>query len=695
MQIPNLEDGPQPGQWCVLTLGPPEASLGRRILRLRSKRTWGVLLSLLRSPDPVSRETLIHRFWMETEEARVGLRMCLTSLRQELGSESIECDGPWVSLTKREDFWLDVTALTELDSALGDCAEDSVTELSETMRLYRGPFLQGLDVHGVLDPWLADQRLSIQELSARMFIRLARGYAEEGRYRRASEYANQAFRLFPERDSLAQLVLEYGKQSGEGATSRARVRRARLGDFVDYLHPRGAHPPELTSQEETELRRALDATIEGLPHSRVVGLSRLAWLPGPVSGPVAASISKLNERELRQLAEQHLLDSSTSRPAQNRTGHVRPGPQRTGPARTGQDQAGESIYEVPAVVRPIIAEKFAPTQETIRSLVAILSEVVLGGKSLSDPVMTHLIKHWVELGPYGLANPKPFCALMQHVLTSGGIVRQAIHELLQAWVDGSILEPEDHLEALIHVVGYLNETMQFGAGVGYARQYQAMANDPLYVAHADHFVARFYHHSAQRAESVVALEVALQSAKAWGEEPHLRMVHHLATEIYQVTGQLELASVHAEMALKLACRTGSDSMRDECLYLAANIFFALGEKTKAELYWKESLERRYLSGDLHGQADCLRGLASVALSHGESLLAESHLRHAIVLYDSIGKSQSRAAAMGDLGDVLNARGDAGRAKALYLEGLAVWKAANHAAWIENFEARLLALEAED
>jgi tetratricopeptide (TPR) repeat protein len=91
----------------------------------------------------------------------------------------------------------------------------------------------------------------------------------------------------------------------------------------------------------------------------------------------------------------------------------------------------------------------------------------------------------------------------------------------------------------------------------------------------------------------------------------------------------------------------------------------------------------------HGVADCLQQTAAIlGRRPGLGALALRQAEEAVALYASLGEADSRAAALGTLGDLLARAGRAGEARALYEEGRAHWLGRGHDRWVERFDGRL-------
>jgi len=137
----------------VTPAGGEDESLAKR------RRKLALLVVLALSRRPLSRDALVAMFWgdQDEERARHSLADALSHLRRVLGREAITTRQAEVALG--EETELEVDAL-ELAHAVAD------REWERAVRLYSGPFLEGVFVSGSVEfeQWAARERLRLEEL---------------------------------------------------------------------------------------------------------------------------------------------------------------------------------------------------------------------------------------------------------------------------------------------------------------------------------------------------------------------------------------------------------------------------------------------------------------------------------------------------------------------------------------------------
>lgn len=104
-----------------------------------------------------------------------------------------------------------------------------------------------------------------------------------------------------------------------------------------------------------------------------------------------------------------------------------------------------------------------------------------------------------------------------------------------------------------------------------------------------------------------------------------------------------------------------------------------------------SLTLRQNAVEPAGIADCLQALGILALAEHQCGLARQCLTDAVHRNAQLGRRESWAAALGDLGDVALAEGKLDEAGRLFGDGLSVWEPLDQNFWIGRFETRLAAL----
>lgn len=181
-----------------------------------SSRKAQVLLAYLahRSGQPVARAKLASMLWAETSEseARHSLRQCLLVLRQTLGSAPglLEITGETVRL--RRDFY-DSDA-HEFERLVAEATEAS---LERAIALYRGEFLEGIQLAGEpIDEWITFERRRLAHLMKRALTGLLESSQSAGRVDEAIHTATRLLAIDPQQDEVRKTLARlYGDSDGE------------------------------------------------------------------------------------------------------------------------------------------------------------------------------------------------------------------------------------------------------------------------------------------------------------------------------------------------------------------------------------------------------------------------------------------------------------------------------------------------
>lgn len=132
---------------------------GRRVPLPRSKKTRALLAYLAATGRPHRRERLCSLLWDMTDDPRGALRWSLSRLRKVIGAdvERIEADHHQVFLSPAG-MRIDACELARIGR--GGLASMDTAELRQVAELYRGEFLEGLELPDFLDfsAWCIDQR---------------------------------------------------------------------------------------------------------------------------------------------------------------------------------------------------------------------------------------------------------------------------------------------------------------------------------------------------------------------------------------------------------------------------------------------------------------------------------------------------------------------------------------------------------
>ncbi|MCB1907148.1 MAG: AAA family ATPase [Rhodocyclaceae bacterium] len=196
-------------------LGPMELfAAGERVALPRSKKTRALLAYLAASGRPHRRDRLCALLWDMTDDPRGALRWSLSRLRKVVSAdlERIEADHQQVFLSPAG-MRIDACELARIGRA-GPGAMDTA-ELDRAAALYRGEFLEGLELPDFLDfsAWCIDQREQARRSQCEVLSELVDRLRDEPE--RALHYARQraqtdAFNPTAQK-VLLRLLLELGK----------------------------------------------------------------------------------------------------------------------------------------------------------------------------------------------------------------------------------------------------------------------------------------------------------------------------------------------------------------------------------------------------------------------------------------------------------------------------------------------------
>lgn len=195
-------------------LGPMELSAAGRVIALpRSKKTRALLAYLAMTSRAHRRERLCSLLWDVTDDPRGALRWSLSRLRSAFGSEAarVLADQQEVSLSTAG-MLIDAAELAGMQRPLLQAMD--ISELEQAAMLYRGEFLEGLELSDFLDfsAWCIEQR----EQSRRRHCELLDVLVQRlrGEPRLALPYARQRVQVdvfaLTAYQALLQLLLELG-----------------------------------------------------------------------------------------------------------------------------------------------------------------------------------------------------------------------------------------------------------------------------------------------------------------------------------------------------------------------------------------------------------------------------------------------------------------------------------------------------
>lgn len=302
----------------IRLLGPLEVVVDGVPLELPPSRKARALLAyLVVSERPHGRSALCDLFWDDVDDPRAGLRWALSMLRRV-----VDGDEHRRILTSRDRVEFDVSRavvdLLEVRAAVpGDPADAPLESLERAARLFRGAFLENLDVPGArqYEAWCMGMRERTRKLQLALlatlterlrgdpgaalphaFARLRLDPFAEGAYVSAMEVLGELGRVDQGLELYERCRRTFEEELGispspELDAARRRLRRlARVSRRVDSVPDRSSAPG--ADADAAEVRGSLAGVLSRLPPPE--GLSE----PGPDAPPLVG-----RDEEMEVLAQ--------------------------------------------------------------------------------------------------------------------------------------------------------------------------------------------------------------------------------------------------------------------------------------------------------------------------------------------------------------------------------------------------------
>jgi LuxR family maltose regulon positive regulatory protein len=176
-------------------LGTPMIEGGTGTLHMQTRKATALLTFLSVSEKPQSREKLAALFWPEFDQARAhaNLRRTLSSIIQTLGSGILVSNRDRIGIDPDAQVWIDVSefrlllASTEAHKHHETACPECVRHLEKAISLYRGDFLEGLNLNDCpeFDDWQHLQREDFRSHLAAMLENLTGFYSASGEWENA------------------------------------------------------------------------------------------------------------------------------------------------------------------------------------------------------------------------------------------------------------------------------------------------------------------------------------------------------------------------------------------------------------------------------------------------------------------------------------------------------------------------------
>jgi adenylate cyclase len=198
----------------IRLLGSFETALDREpVTSFETKKVQALLAYLAAEAGrPHPRELLAELLWPNrpTGAARANLRHALRDLRTALADRAAAAEGetgPRFLLVTREtiqlgpvtDVWVDTRAFLDLLAGPAPAVQRPVAQLEQAAQLYRGPFLEDLDLgdSAAFHEWVLLNRERFQHQASDVLHALAACYEAWGQHERALEHAWRLVGLAP------------------------------------------------------------------------------------------------------------------------------------------------------------------------------------------------------------------------------------------------------------------------------------------------------------------------------------------------------------------------------------------------------------------------------------------------------------------------------------------------------------------
>jgi DNA-binding SARP family transcriptional activator len=208
----------------IFLLGSPKIVLDGQAISISRRKSRALLYYVAAQPVPVSRERLLNFFWPDYERpaAQRNLRSTLYNLRQIVAPLLLVEDNV---LGVAPQIQVDVLAFEQTLSL----PSLDITTLSETLALYQGDFLSGVQLPDspAFEDWLFLERERLRRLTIRGLSRLSHMHEAQGHYQMALESLDRALSFDPLQEDLQRACLRLHYLAGDRAGAIRRYERLR------------------------------------------------------------------------------------------------------------------------------------------------------------------------------------------------------------------------------------------------------------------------------------------------------------------------------------------------------------------------------------------------------------------------------------------------------------------------------------
>jgi LuxR family maltose regulon positive regulatory protein len=289
-------------------LGLPLVQEGTRSIKLETRKATALLAYLSLAPQGSSREFLATMFWPDYDQSRAlaNLRRALSSLMADLPEGTLEADREIIRWRDSGKRWLDVEEFQQAVKKIhahcsGELCEDCLKTLEQAVNLYRGEFLESLNLKDSteFDEWQTSQRQEHQRVLGDIYKLLAENHGRRGRFDLAVGYARCWVGLDklhePAQRCLLRLLLETGQKS--------EARREYEG-FCRLLNEQIGQAPD---EDTKALYRQIEGQKEGSTQTETVSSFPLLKTKLYIPTPPARRVKRLRLLDLMDRSQEKAL----------------------------------------------------------------------------------------------------------------------------------------------------------------------------------------------------------------------------------------------------------------------------------------------------------------------------------------------------------------------------------------------------
>lgn len=237
--------------------GPPVIFVKGIQVPVKRNKTLALIAYLAVRGSPVSRDRMTDMLWpgLEVKKARANLRTVLSESKHLLPEGVIGTEGHSLRIITGPSVTCDVLEFLHL--AGSDEGRGQIDQLSESLVLYRGEFLQGLSLPECpdFDDWVFDTGQRLLVSYSRALEVLMTSAREQGNADKAVDCARKILELDPMREDAHRVIMELSASRGDTASA---IRQFEV--LKRILEREHEGPPE---KETSDLAATLGKTDQG------------------------------------------------------------------------------------------------------------------------------------------------------------------------------------------------------------------------------------------------------------------------------------------------------------------------------------------------------------------------------------------------------------------------------------------------